>query len=159
MRVLAIDPGFERLGIAILEKERHGKEKLLFSSCFHTDAALPFPERLSRIGDEVERVIKRYGPRTCAIETLFFSSNQKTALRVAETRGAIIFISQKNGLAIFEYSPTQVKIATTSDGGATKKQIAAMIPRLVNLPEKMTRNDDELDAIAIGLTFFAHAKF
>lgn len=153
MRILSIDPGFERLGIALIEKKKRGeREKLLYSACFKTRARLPFPERLERIGDEIERIIKLFKPSVLSIETLFFNTNQKTAMRVAEVRGAIIFIAKKSGLDVFEYNPLQVKIAITGYGAATKTQIAAMIPKLIKLKDGGKMIDDEIDAIAIGLT-------
>src|SRR3989338_6951575 len=112
MRILGIDPGFERLGVAILEKparnEFHSggnkgdkKERVLFSECFKTSAKLEFPERLRLIGEEVKKIIKEYKPEVLAIETLYLSTNQKTAMRVAEARGVIIYEAQKAGLKIF----------------------------------------------------------
>ena len=156
-RVLAIDPGFERLGIAVLEKKQKGREELIFSSCFKTSAQLPFSKRLLLIGKEVEKLIKKHKPEVLAIEKLFLTTNQKTAMRVAEVRGAVIFIAQKNKLAVFEYTPLQVKIAITGYGKATKGQIMAMVPKLIFFSGKDKKTDDEFDAIAIGITYFAHS--
>ena len=86
MRIIAIDPGFERVGIAVMEK-LSGKESLLYSDCFKTPASSTFPDRLLMIGKEVEKLIRKWNPGALAIETLFFNSNQKTALRVSEARG------------------------------------------------------------------------
>lgn len=155
MCIIAIDPGYERLGIAILEKKR--KEELLFSECFKTKASLPFIERLELIGREVERVIKEFNPEALAIENLFISTNQKTAMRVAEARGAILYQARILGLSVYEYTPLQIKIATTSYGKATKKQVEDMVKRII--PESKTlKQDDEIDALAIGITHFAYTK-
>lgn len=158
MKVLAIDPGFERLGIAVIEKERGGKEILLYSSCFTTSAKTPFEERLFLIGQEVRRVIKVWQPESLAIETLFFTTNQKTAMRVAEARGVILYEAKTSGLAIKEFTPLQVKIAITGYGRAEKKQIALMVKKLLVFKDKKT-TDDEFDAVAVGLTFFAHHRY
>ncbi len=152
MRIIAIDPGYERLGIAVLEK--NNKEELLFSECFKTKAALPFVERLELIGREVARVILAFSPKELAIENLFLSTNQKTAMRVAEVRGAILYQARLSGLAVYEYTPLQVKTATTGYGKATKDQVMSMVSKLVSGAEKIEQ-DDEMDAIAIGLTHFA----
>ena len=89
-RVLAIDPGFERLGLAILEREpKTRKEKLIYSECFKTKSSFPFPERLRLIGGRVNDIIIEYQPKVVAVETLFFTSNQRTAMNVAEARGGI----------------------------------------------------------------------
>ena len=92
MRILGIDPGFERLGVAILEKNKDDKkERVLFSECFKTSAKLEFPERLFLIGKEIKKIIKKFQPEILAIETLFFTSNQKTVMHVAEVRGVAIY--------------------------------------------------------------------
>lgn len=156
MRIIAIDPGYERLGIAVLEKI-NGKEKLIFSECFKTKASLPFILRLEMIGREVERVIKEFKPEALAIENLFISTNQKTAMRVAEARGAILYQARILGLSVYEYTPLQIKTATTSYGKATKKQVGDMVQRII--PESKTlKQDDEIDALAIGITHFAYEK-
>jgi len=155
MRIIAIDPGYERLGIAILEKNK--KEELLFSECFKTKAELPFMERLELVGREVERIIKEYSPEALVIENLFIETNQKTAMRVAEVRGAILYQSSILGLKIYEYTPLQIKVAVTGYGKATKIQVMTMVKKLIFGAESI-KQDDEIDAIAIGLTHFAYAR-
>ncbi|KKP87721.1 crossover junction endodeoxyribonuclease RuvC [Candidatus Nomurabacteria bacterium RIFOXYC2_FULL_36_19] len=157
-RILGIDPGFERLGIAILEKSKQGeKEQVLFSECFKTSSKLIFSERLNLIGAEVKKIIKEYKPEVLAIETLFLTNNQKTVMHVAEARGVVIYEASQAGLKVFEASPPQIKIATTGYGRANKEQIMKMVKILVKIDNKKT-SDDELDAIAIALTAFAHIR-
>ncbi|HEV7423814.1 MAG TPA: crossover junction endodeoxyribonuclease RuvC [Candidatus Paceibacterota bacterium] len=155
MRILGIDPGFERLGIAIVEKNK--KEIVIFSECFKTRATLEFSERLKLIGLEVKKIIKNYKPEILAIETLFLNTNQKTVMRVAEARGVIIYEASLAGLDIFEASPPQIKIAITGYGRANKDQVMKMVKILVEM-DKNKSSDDELDAIAIALTAFAHKR-
>lgn len=158
MRVLGIDPGFERLGIAVLEKNKGDKkEVVLYSECFKTSAKLEFPERICLIGSKIKTVIDKYNPKILAIETLFLTTNQKTVMRVAEARGVIIYEAKKEGLEIFETSPLQIKVATTGYGKANKEQVKRMLQILVKI-DKSIKSDDELDAIAIALTSFAYKK-
>ena len=158
MRILGIDPGFERLGIAILEKNKGDKkEKVIFSECFKTSSKLDFSERLYLIGEEIRTVIKKYKPEILSIETLFLNTNQKTVMRVAEARGVVIYQAAQARLKIFEASPPQIKIATTGYGAANKEQIMKMVRILVEI-DKIKTSDDELDAIAIALTAFAHIR-
>src|SRR5438552_12270972 len=111
MRILGVDPGFERLGIAILEKSKNDKrETVIFSECFKTSSKLEFSKRLALIGEEVRNVIKKYKPEVLAIETLFLNTNQKTVMHVAEARGVVIYEAARAGLSIFEASPPQIKI-------------------------------------------------
>ncbi len=154
MKIISIDPGYERLGLAIIEKEKNQREVLLFSECFKTSAKLPHHERLALIGDRILEVIKKWKPEQLATEKLFFAGNQKTALLVAEARGVILYTGSSKGLEIFEYRPNEIKIAITGYGSAEKKQIMDMTRKLIKIDSK-TNSDDELDAIAIGLTHFA----
>lgn len=156
MRILAIDPGFERVGIAVLEK-KNGKESLLYSDCFKTSSKLPFEKRLLLIGGEISRIIEAHTPTALAIETLFFNSNQKTAMRVAEARGVIIYAAISHGLAVCEYTPLQVKTAVAGYGKADKEQVARMAEKILGI-EKSVSYDDETDAIALGITCLASEK-
>lgn len=158
MRIISIDPGYERLGIAIIEKLPRQKENLLYSDCFKTSKDLPHPERLGLIGKEIERVIAEFDPKALALENLFFSNNQKTAITVAEARGVILYQAAIHSLLVYEYGPGQIKVAVTGYGKSDKDQIIAMIPRLIQI-DKTIRYDDEYDAIAVGLTCFATERF
>jgi crossover junction endodeoxyribonuclease RuvC len=157
-RIIAVDPGYERLGVAVLEKGGGIKKELVvYSGCFKTPAKLEFPDRLLMVGLELEKIIEKYKPMALAIEKLFFSSNQKTALSVSEARGVAIFTAKRAGLPVFEFSPAEIKLAVTSHGQADKRQVMDMVKKLAQM-EKNTASDDELDAIAIGLTAFAVRK-
>ncbi len=156
MKVLAIDPGYGRCGVAVVEKTLHGAV-LIYSDCIETSADDDFPERLGAIIAEVSRLIARHKPGAIAIEKLFFSSNQKTAMRVAEVRGALIAAAAERDIPLFEYGPGQVKSATTGSGRADKKQVASMVRMLVKM-EKKVLHDDEYDAIAIGITHLAQVR-
>jgi crossover junction endodeoxyribonuclease RuvC len=113
-------------------------------------------DRLAHISRAVSNAITTYAPDTVAIETLFFSINKKTAIGVAEARGAILAAAGLASLPVVEYSPQQVKNAVTGHGGADKAALARMIPMLLTLPKKK-RLDDELDAIGIGITALARS--
>jgi crossover junction endodeoxyribonuclease RuvC len=158
MKVISIDPGYDRVGIAIIEKNKNlKKENVIFSECFFTDKKEKINDRIYKIGDHVNFLIKKYKPKFLVIESLFFSKNTKTALFVAEARGVIIFQAKRNNIDVFEYTPNQIKLAVAGHGSANKKDIFFMINHLIDLNDKK-RIDDELDAIAIGLTFFAINK-
>ena len=158
MRILGIDPGFERLGIAILEKETGHKEQIVYSECFKTSSKIKFQERLNLIGQKIKSIINIYNPELLAIETLFLTNNQKTVMHVAEARGVIVYECIQGGLDIFEASPPQIKMAITSYGRASKEDINKMVKLLVNI-DKNKKSDDELDAIAIALTGLAYNKY
>jgi len=158
MRILAIDPGYERLGIAILEKDRKtGKETWIYSETFRTHPGDEFVDRLQAIGSHITHIIDLYQPVMMAIENLFLSNNQKTAMRVSETRGALLLLAKQGGLEVHEFTPLQIKTAVGGHGRADKKSVIAMTQKLIAIPDAK-RLDDEYDAIACGLTFFAYYR-
>lgn len=156
-KILSIDPGYERIGVAVIEKTFLKKDKLVFSECFKTSAKIPFPERLRNIGEEVERVIKKYKPEALGIEKLYLTTNQKTVMGVSEARGVIVYTAARNNLSVYEYTPPQIKIAVTGYGKASKEMVMSMVPKLIDI-DSTINSDDELDAIAIGLTLLACEK-
>jgi len=156
MRVLAIDPGYGRCGMALIEKTG-GPDVLVYSTCIETAKEKGFEERLGEVVRECARLIEEYKPDAMAMEKLFFSNNQKTAMRVAEVRGALISAAQQHKLPLFEYTPGQVKNAAAGWGGADKKQIATMLHALMKI-DRPIQHDDEYDAIAIGVTHFAYCR-
>jgi crossover junction endodeoxyribonuclease RuvC len=154
MRILSIDPGFERVGIAVIEKTNLHKDRLVYSNCFKTSNKLPLNERIKNIGIELEKIIKKHKPEALAIEKLYFTTNQKTVMGVSEARGVIIYVASINNLNVYEYTPPQIKVAVTGYGKASKEMIMSMVPKLIDMDSRI-KSDDEVDAIAIGLTCLA----
>jgi crossover junction endodeoxyribonuclease RuvC len=156
MRALGIDPGYDRLGVAIIEKI-DGHETVLFSTCIVTDKKATIPDRLLAAGNELSTIIDTYQPTLIGIETIFFNKNVKTAIGVAEARGAVLYIAKRAGCAVCELSPQQVKIAVTGYGNSDKQAVWEMVKRLIrNVPHKAL--DDEYDAIAVGVAALAHTR-
>lgn len=156
MKMLGIDPGYDRLGISIVEKniENH-KETVVFSECFETDKKLNIPDRLHKVGERVQEILDQYSPDALSLETLFFNNNQKTAMAVSGARGIILYLAKKHGCLVYEYHPQEIKVAVTGYGKSDKTAVTAMVRQLVsNCPEKA--KDDEYDAIAIAITGLAH---
>jgi crossover junction endodeoxyribonuclease RuvC len=157
MIILAIDPGYDRCGVAVIKKTPHG-ETLLYSNCITTAAGDDYPERLKQVGTEIEKQIIKWQPDLVALEKLFFAANQKTATKVSEVRGVLIYLTAKHGKELAEYTPLQIKQTVAGFGQANKKQVTEMVKRLIKLETK-PKHDDEFDAIAIGLTACAHFRF
>lgn len=152
MRVLGIDPGYDRLGLAVLEGDP-SKPIVIWSDCVTPEKGAAHI-RLAAVYAAVSSAILQYAPDKLSLETLFFSTNKKTALAVAESRGAILAAAGAHALEVSEYSPATVKLAVTGHGGADKAAISRMIPHLVSLSQKK-RLDDELDAIAVAIAGLA----
>lgn len=155
-RVIGIDPGFDRCGVAVLGKEG-GKEKLLFSTCIVTNPKDTHERRLLAIGEELAKIIKKWKPKALATEKLFFNLNVRTALKVAEARGVILYEAARANLPLHEYSPQDIKIAVTGYGKASKPQVESMVLRILGL-KKGPKHDDETDAIAVCITHLASTR-
>lgn len=156
-RILGIDPGFDRLGIAIIDKTGT-VETLVDSLCITTNKSDAFASRLAHVASELDAVLAKYKPEELAIETIFITKNQKTVINVAEVRGVCLYMCHLHNMSIFEYSPPQIKIAITGYGRATKDDIAIMVPKILKTTLAKNKLDDELDAIAIALTHSANQK-
>jgi crossover junction endodeoxyribonuclease RuvC len=154
MRVLGVDPGYDRVGLAVMEYQ-NGLEKVLYSTCVLTNKTDDLNTRLQVVGNAITQTISNYAVDTLGIETLFFNKNVKTAMGVAQARGIIIYTAMQANCQIYEFSPQAIKIATTGYGNSDKVAVTAMVKQLV--PDVPTSAlDDEYDAIAVGITCLAH---
>lgn len=153
MRIIAIDPGYDRLGVAIMEIA-NGRESLIESTCIETERSQSIPERLAVLGQALNKLITTHAPTALAIETLFFNQNQKTAIAVAQARGVAIFLATQAGCTVYEFGPQEIKVAVTGYGKSDKTAVTRMVRTLIPTVRPDAR-DDEYDAIAVGITCLA----
>lgn len=155
MIILGIDPGYAIVGYGALRFER-GQYRAIGFGAITTEAGRDFSARLQYIYDNMMEMIRQCRPDAVAIEKLYFHTNQKTVIHVAEARGIILLAAQKSGVPIFEYTPLQVKTAVTGYGRAHKPQVMEMTTRLLKLKE-VPKPDDTADALAVAICH-AHAS-
>ena len=153
MRILGIDPGFATIGFGLVEAER-GQARMVTYGAITTPAGLPLSRRLYQIGTDMEDLIGQLKPEVISIEELFFNTNITTGIAVAHARGVLLYAAEKCGVPLFEYTPSQVKLAVAGYGKAEKRQMMDMTRRLLKL-EKVPRPDDAADALALAL---CHAR-
>lgn len=156
--ILGIDPGYDRLGICVLEKKSQTENNLLFSACLESQRTKDLNQRIFDLNQKIKKIIVKWQPTELAIEKLFFTTNQKTVMGVSEARGAIIYLAQTLNLKVFEYTPLQIKIALTGYGKADKDQVKFMVKKILALDVVGGNLDDEYDAIACALTHSASVK-
>lgn len=149
MRVLGIDPGFARMGYAVLDIDRDELELIDFG-CVTTGLGTVISRRLLKIADQIEALIKKYQPTVSAIEELYFTKNVSTGIKVAQARGVVLMMLADYGLEIREYSPQQVKMAATGNGAAGKAEVQKMLQMIFQLNSRPTP-DDAADALAVAL--------
>lgn len=149
MIVLGIDPGYAIVGWGVLEY-KNNRFRVIDYGSIQTKAGVPTPLRLQTIYRELSAIIHKYRPDAMAVEELFFNTNQKTGIIVAEARGVILLSAVENGVELFEYTPLQVKQAVVGYGRAEKKQIISMVTMFLNLPAP-PKPDDTADALALAI--------
>ena len=153
MTILGIDPGYAIVGFGVLQAQR-GQARMLRCGAINTPAGVPMPQRLVQIQEDMETLIRTFSPDMMAIEELFFNTNVTTGIGVAQARGVILMTAAKLGVAIAEYTPSQVKQAVVGYGKAEKRQVMDMTRRLLHLTA-VPKPDDAADAVAIAL---CHAR-
>ncbi|MDZ7861135.1 MAG: crossover junction endodeoxyribonuclease RuvC [Candidatus Krumholzibacteriota bacterium] len=145
---VGIDPGSYVTGYGLLEKR--GREIVcLGSGIIRVKRKTPRPERLLMVKNGLDKILRKFDPDDVAVEGIFMSRNVKSVFSLAEVRGVILLSAVQAGKNIFEYSPREVKCGVVGTGAATKRQVAAMVDKLLKLKHK-PETADETDAIAIA---------
>lgn len=149
MRVLGVDPGLGRTGVAVVDGHT-GALHLVHASCLVTPPGLEDAERLHLLSQLITRVLAEHPPAFAAVERLFFSTNRSTAMRVAEARGVLLCALAAAGVPVVEYTPNEVKESVAGFGGARKAQVLRMTMQLLSV-SRIEGPDDVADACAIAV--------
>jgi crossover junction endodeoxyribonuclease RuvC len=155
MRVLGIDPGYDRLGWGVVEGDWRSP-KYAASGLISTDRADDAETRLAKIADDTRRLIKKVKPDAVAVEEIYFAKNVKTAIGVAQARGVVMAVAGQAGVPVAEYAPVVIKQDITGNGSAAKTQVQYMIRQILKVDNDRA-GDDEFDAIAAALCHFYRA--
>ncbi|MBQ7715584.1 MAG: crossover junction endodeoxyribonuclease RuvC [Clostridia bacterium] len=149
MRILGVDPGIAIVGWGVLDSANFKYNPVAYDS-ITTPAGEKVENRLGAIYDALCDIMEKYKPDAMAVEELFWNTNQKTGIVVAEARGVILLAAKKHSIPIFEYTPLQVKQAVVGYGRAEKKQVITMVTALLKL-SKPPKPDDTADALALAV--------
>ncbi len=149
MRVLGVDPGLGRTGVAVVEG-RPGALRLVHSGCLSTPADLDDAERLFLLAGMIGGILAEQLPGHAAVERLFFSTNRSTAMRVSEARGVLLCALAGAGVPVAEYTPNEVKESVAGYGAARKPQVLRMTMQMLGV-ERIDGPDDVADACAIAV--------
>lgn len=157
MIILGIDPGLATIGWGVIKVEGSQTEVVGYGH-INTNKDLEFGERLLEIYTDITALIEKFHPDEAALEELFFTSNQKTVIAVAQARGVILLTLKKNHVTVAGYTPLEVKQALTNYGRADKRQMQDMVKILLNL-STIPKPDDTADALALALCHNARRRF
>lgn len=150
MRVLGVDPGLTRCGIAVVDGAVGRKVTCVQVDVVRTPVDADLAVRLLAVSDAVEDWLDRHRPEAVAIERVFSQYNVRTAMGTAQAGGVVALAAAKRGLPVVFHTPSEVKAAVTGSGRADKAQVTAMVTKLLGLatPPKPA---DAADAIAIAV--------
>lgn len=150
MRIMGIDPGYAIVGYGVLDYSSNRFSVVGFGAVT-TAADMPFERRLLAIYDDMKCLLEMYKPDELSVEKLFFNTNQKTVIDVAQARGVTLLPAIQAGLPIYEYTPLQVKSSITGYGRAEKQQVQELVRSILHLKE-VPKPDDTADAVALAIT-------
>lgn len=151
--ILGIDPGTRVTGYGVISCSHgaaHGTATPLDFGCIRTDEKAELPQRFLTIFDGLLSLISRFSPEAISVETQFFAKNAKSALAIGMARGVVLLAAAKSGVPIYQYAPSQAKLAVVGSGKASKDQVQRMIQMLLRLRE-LPQPDDAADALALAL--------
>ena len=149
MRIFGIDPGSHRTGYGCIDTDG-SRSRLVVCGAITVPARIPFPDKLTRIYDELASLLAGHRPACVAIEDVFFARNARSALKLGHVRGVAMLAACKAGLPVAEYAPTEVKRAVVGYGRADKRQLQQMVTLLLGLDEVPSPYDVS-DALAIAV--------
>lgn len=149
MFVLGIDPGLSRCGYGgVRAAAHHGRAAL--AGVLTTSASLPVPDRLACLAQELRGLIAECQPQVVVVERVFFQTNARTAISVAQASGLALAAAAEAGCHVAEYTANEVKQAVAGYGAASKDQVQRMVQRQLSLAEP-PRPPDAADALALAL--------
>jgi crossover junction endodeoxyribonuclease RuvC len=164
MIIIGVDPGVATIGYAIIKTKnpkhkhfnREEKPKVIDFGCIITEPNSSAGERLKKIYNELNKLIKKHKPNIISVENLYFFKNLKTAMPVSQAKGVILFTAAKHKIPVYEFTPLQVKMTITGYGKAEKRQVQKMTKELLNLSgfdlkEKNRKKDDATDALGVAI--------
>ena len=150
MRVLGVDPGLTRCGVAVVEGAPGRTLVPRHIGVLTTGADVDISRRLASIERGILALVMEFEPDVIAIERVFSQHNVRSAMGTAQAAAMALVIAGRLNLPVAMHTPTEVKAAITGSGRAQKAQVAAMVVRLLKL-ESAPRPTDAADAAAIAI--------
>jgi len=149
-RVLGIDPGLTRCGVAVVDGAPGRKVSLRFIGVVQTATNLSIEQRLLGLEQGIEEIMAEHNPDVVAVERVFSQHNVRTAMATAQAAAVALLIAARSGIDVAMHTPTEVKAAVTGSGRADKAQVAAMVTRVLAL-SSAPKPADAADAAAIAI--------
>lgn len=149
-RVLGVDPGLTRCGVAVVDGAPGRRVSLHYIGVVRTAAGDPIEQRLVELERELAALVAEHRPDVVAVERVFSQHNVRTAMATAQAAAVALLVAARNGIDVAMHTPTEVKAAVTGSGRADKAQVTAMVTRVLSL-SKAPSPADAADAAAIAI--------
>lgn len=150
LRVLGVDPGLTRCGLGAVEGRPGAPLNLVAAGVVRTPPGDDIGPRLVAIEAGIDRWLDDVRPDAVAVERVFAQHNVRTVMGTAQAAAVAIVCAARRGLPVALHTPSEVKAAITGNGNADKKQVGAMVTRLLRL-DAMPRPADAADALALAI--------
>ncbi len=155
--IIGIDPGTQVTGYGIIELVDDSYRALDYG-CIRPPSSLKLSDRYLIIFNSIEELLERYSPAALAVETQYVSKNVQSAIKLGMARGVAVVAAKRKGLTIFEYAPSQAKVAVVGNGSASKEQVQGMVKLLLNLAA-IPNPPDAADALALAICHAHSMRF
>jgi len=146
MRVLGIDPGTQVMGYGVVEEE-HGRLQPVGEGTIAPTGELA--ERLGRLYEGLQELIRTFSPDAVAIESPFYAKNVTSTLKLGQVQGVVVLAANHAALDSCSYTPMEIKVAVVGYGRATKAQVREMVKRLLGIDGALSL--DASDALAVAI--------
>jgi len=150
LRVLGVDPGLTRCGVGVVDVARDRSAVLVHVGVIRSDPEMAIERRLAAIAAGLRDVLDEHRPDVVAVERVFAQQNRSTVMGTAQVSGVALLIAGERGLPAQTHTPTEVKAAITGYGSADKRQVQAMVARILRLDD-LPKPADAADALALAL--------
>jgi crossover junction endodeoxyribonuclease RuvC len=150
VRVLGVDPGLTRCGLGVVDGLPGRRVALVAVDVIRTPVESDLAGRLTGISEAVEGWLDQTRPDVLAVEQVFSQHNVRTVMGTAQAAGVAVLAAARRGIPVAVHTPSEVKAAVTGTGRAGKVQVAMMVTRILDLPER-PRPADAADALALAI--------
>ncbi|MFL4477072.1 crossover junction endodeoxyribonuclease RuvC [Paeniglutamicibacter sp. ORCA_105] len=151
LRVVGVDPGLTRCGLAVVDVEPNRRATLIDVSVVGTPPGTPLDQRLLAIADGIDAWLDKHKPDVLALERVFSQLNVSTVMGTAQASGVVIVAAARRNIPVALHTPTEVKAAVTGSGAANKNAVGKMVAKILRLDEPPSPAD-AADAAALAIT-------
>jgi crossover junction endodeoxyribonuclease RuvC len=149
VKIFGIDPGSERTGYGCIETDG-SRHRIVTCGAISSRASLAFPDRLLAIHTQLTALLLECRPDCVAIESLFFATNVRSALKLGHARGVAMLAAVEAGVPVVEYTPAEIKRAVVGYGRAEKHQVQEMVKLILGMAVVPSPHD-AADALAVAI--------